>query len=781
MVIASVSISEVVCVWRFSIELLYSYTGLRPTLLVVLAITLFFPAQLLLAQDSATTEVAIFSSSKRLGCRYIKNQRGRLLSIRKGKIREINYKQFRADRRRKIRKLRARIKNLTLHIKLENESTKALEQKTLRYENYKAQLLEAKLCRGKKAPTPTATPTPMGTGSPTPNATDTPQATPTPTSTATSTSTGTATPTPTDTGSPTPVGTGISLQVESTTTTGVAPHAVFFDMTKTTAQGIANPFMGVTYRTAFGDSSRHPAATGAVPAHVYEEPGAYIATMTALDGNGSIAQKQVNITVTDPNLVFSGSQTTCVCNVNDFNGCPAEAQQVVSNRFELAVLEQIKATNGGERYLLCRKNGTSGEFIQTQKVEALIIKHTTIIAAYGPISGHDELGNPANKPHIDVTSDLSFNLEGTGLKIHGLYFEGHGLNHNLTDASWTVDNFVFLGNEAWNFSSGYVVTHDVISWLRKHGSPNIQNHNRNVVAYNKLTKSYGGATVYTGGDQLALIGNIIGDVEPVGSHVLRIPHIFKGYLGHNILRNAGPTRTLLKLHGSVAADPGPTDTEYIVIEGNTFRENGPQGYWPVGIGPQNGAEDERVNHVLIDGNRFQFGSSTNQMLSLLGGLQHIRVSNNIFEDIQGGADIYMIRVMRFGPANRLNHAPIEIENNTAYLDQRNGGDSEVKWVLVDSDGVDPASGKVTVRNNILYTPKISGSMLADCQNPNLCMVTNNLVGVDPLFVAPPGNLGLKLNSPAKDQGTATPANIIDFDRAYRSRTYPDLGAFESLQ
>ena len=80
----------------------------------------------------------------------------------------------------------------------------------------------------------------------------------------------------------------IALSLVSSRVSGVAPLAVFFDATGTTASSTPRPFHDLEYRWDFGDvgsgtwttgssagvSSRNT-ATGPVAAHVFETPGTY--------------------------------------------------------------------------------------------------------------------------------------------------------------------------------------------------------------------------------------------------------------------------------------------------------------------------------------------------------------------------------------------------------------------------------------------------------------------------------------------------------------------------
>ena len=138
-------------------------------------------------------------------------------------------------------------------------------------------------------------------------------------------------------------------------TSGVAPLYVFFDATATTAAATNRPFHELEYRWDFGDAasgswtstpgmpnlSRNQ-ATGPVAAHVFESPGTYTVSLTALDG-AAPATKSVQITVADPDTVFAAN-TLCVGNsqpVAGSGGCPAGAAVLASCDFDAAINNNI--------------------------------------------------------------------------------------------------------------------------------------------------------------------------------------------------------------------------------------------------------------------------------------------------------------------------------------------------------------------------------------------------------------------------------------------------------
>jgi len=137
--------------------------------------------------------------------------------------------------------------------------------------------------------------------------------------------------------------------------TGVAPLAITFDALQTTAPVLtALPFSDIHYEWTFGDergtfwtygtnagSNNKNKAFGPVAAHVFETPGTFTVTLVAshINNAGQLSQTTTtlpNIVVTNPDTVFSGTNTICISQnslpVAGVGGAPAGcAVQMVSS------------------------------------------------------------------------------------------------------------------------------------------------------------------------------------------------------------------------------------------------------------------------------------------------------------------------------------------------------------------------------------------------------------------------------------------------------------------
>ncbi len=195
---------------------------------------------------------------------------------------------------------------------------------------------------------------------------------------------------------------------------GVAPLAVFFDTASSTSASTTDtgvttrPFHDLDYAWNYGDtnaglwtygtaSSSKNIAYGPEAAHVFETPGTYTVTMTVKDGTNTAATT-TTITVTDPNTVFSGTNTICVAAstlpVAGVGGCPSGAVATTTSSFNSAV-----ATYAGTNRRVLFKGGDAF----TSSSNASITTSGGTIGSYG-----------TGKALISSTGDTVLSVGGGG-------------------------------------------------------------------------------------------------------------------------------------------------------------------------------------------------------------------------------------------------------------------------------------------------------------------------------------------------------------------------------
>lgn len=161
-----------------------------------------------------------------------------------------------------------------------------------------------------------------------------------------------------------PIQAQIQPQLQASRLSCTAPCAVQFDASSSThTSPDIEPFTDLEYLWDFGDAQAGDWSTGALrgsrneaigplATHVYERPGAYTVRVRVFDASGTQAGTQLQISVADPNAVFSGVATTCLALDNlDWSGCPAGARREVGS----SALSAYTNFGGAGRRLLLRR------------------------------------------------------------------------------------------------------------------------------------------------------------------------------------------------------------------------------------------------------------------------------------------------------------------------------------------------------------------------------------------------------------------------------------------
>jgi hypothetical protein len=150
----------------------------------------------------------------------------------------------------------------------------------------------------------------------------------------------------------------------------VSPCLVIFDASGTTKTDETNPIKNLFYYWEFGDDKGEtwgfgPDWTrdknkdyGHVASHVFETPGEYTITLTAIGADGEINTTTQAITVTDPDVVFAGDKTICYSNDTDFTGAPAGCTQVPNTTSFQAAWEAQLTLNTQNKRLLFKRGHT---------------------------------------------------------------------------------------------------------------------------------------------------------------------------------------------------------------------------------------------------------------------------------------------------------------------------------------------------------------------------------------------------------------------------------------
>ena len=549
---------------------------------------------------------------------------------------------------------------------------------------------------------------------------------------------------------------------------GVAPLAVFFDATATTAAATNRPFHELEYRWNFGDMasgswtstpgmpnlSRNQ-ATGPVAAHVFESPGTYTVNLTVLDGAGAVT-KSVEITVTDPNTVFAAN-TLCVGNsqpIAGSGGCPAGAAVLASSDFAAAINNHIASH---KRILFQR-----GDTFASGSSATIRLNGPGLIGAFGSgaapvvsVTGNNRALQLSHgtTPGIKDWRIMDLEINGnSGAASTGIHAEGG------------IDQVTLLRLNIHHVHNGVMLSPFILdSYGGQHRLWDqiavVDSTIRNIIG------GSGGYCLYLGAQRFSLMGNVLTDATGA-EHILRTPQVVKAVISHNDMSNPAASKHVVKLQAAVFNVSPSGFTEQVVMSDNKFT-GGAGADWTVTLGPQDQFQDEKVKDVIVERN--WFAPHSGQRVALMVWAQDVTVRNNLF-NLTGAAERNGMVVERRGiepaPAN------VHAYNNTFYSNSI-GGFGPIRF--------GQGAGMVA-KNNLGYAPlstsrtMISGSAIIENNTTNAgILLSPGFLGLTPVA---PADFVLGALSSAINAGATVPV-FSDFFRHDRPQGGAlDLGATE---
>jgi PKD repeat protein len=636
----------------------------------------------------------------------------------------------------------------------------------------------------------------------------------------------------------TPATGGIVLSLVPARTSGVAPLAVFFDASATTNTGVTTrPFHDLEYIWSFGDPSSGTWASGAQPgissknsttgpvaSHVFETPGTYTVSLTAFDGTNT-ATTNTTITVTDPNTVFSGTNTICVAQLTTptagENGCPAGALPATQSSFATAVNTYALT---GKRVLFKR-----GDVFTAATPASIVQTGPGTVGAYGSgaapvvqMTGSSGILSLSSQSTPNISDWRIMDLEFDGLnQTSGIGISGGGginqvlvLNIHMHDIYLGVSfNYALLDSHISNNHPGHTIF-DQIAIVGSTITPNTGNGTTGSTSWR----------LYIAAQHLAILGNTLGNVantDAMGSHTIRTGYIGKGVISNNVIARPGALNNgtlAIKMHAPpwcdatspagecLTLDTTPTlpsysylttthpigvfaattgYTEQVVVSDNKII--GGSGPYLVVLGPQHTLHDERVRDVIVERNWFKAGNNATQAALVMHN-REITARNNICDMTEGSTGGICFHASLEGVSSPSPEPPpdnVRIYNNTAYKSGL-GSTSEFSVVKIDAYATN-----VTVRNNLAYGAGTTSSWTAfmvngtgasgliQSNNSTPAQMKNTLPGWVSATPAVPADFSLAAGSYAREAGLATVPVLSDFFRTSRPQNgVMDIGAVE---
>ena len=538
----------------------------------------------------------------------------------------------------------------------------------------------------------------------------------------------------------------ITISATTTTLTGTAPFNVVFDASGTTATGVSKPFRHLFYVWDFGDDQSTYWANGAyvnqnknteygpIASHVFQNSGTKTVTLYVYDGSGNVATQTFTVTVNAADTTYSGTNTICIANGTAVTAGTGGAPSGCTSVGGISDFNSALSTYRGANKRIMFKRGDT--FTVPASTWTDINVSGMHICAFG--SGADPIINVgANTFGLRVGASAGASV----LSVYDLEFRGGNNTNNLgIGGAANIDNLLFLRCKVDNFSNG------IMSFGKSEieaGSLKKMWENLAVVDCT-LDHVYGGVsgsghnTAFMSANKFTWMGNYV-DNRGGGSHVLRTPYITQACVKHNYFAGQGSEGgyECWKIHGPNWADAGGaispgSYTEYINAGNNVF-VGGVGGGWIVSLGPQATPTDERLRHILLDGNYIKRGDLAGSVcINIRGNVSNVAVRNNVFNMSVAATGFAMdISGYTSDSASGVGANTLDVINNTAY-----SSTSGMTTTGLFNFGGNPVDCRFI--NNLVYTPAMGSMGVVAASGGSGWVASNNssnaqAIGTNPSF------------------------------------------------
>lgn len=541
-----------------------------------------------------------------------------------------------------------------------------------------------------------------------------------------------------------------------------APCSVFFDATTTTGLS-GSDYVNANWNWDFNDpTSPHKATIGHVVAHVFDNPGTYNVTTRVRDIAGAAGLATTTITVS----AMSGTTYYIASSGSDSAGGTTMSTPFLTFAHAMTFA-------GANKSILFRRGDT---FALGTGSTTMAVTGPFLIGSYSD-PGAPSVVNPVLASTNTTAFAAVFNLSGGSdqrfTDLHITVTAGFTM-FNITNAPTSL--FERLEIEGWTQNTGGN------GWVL--GAP----FQANETIQDCHAHNYDGYSVYADrSTNIALIG-LTGDTFTNHDHFFRLQggSSNTSTLGQFTTNSYVDECTCVAPTGSTASC-GQFRGENInsVFVNNTINR-------VMDWSPQDFTFVEHVSMGLGEGNTF-FDQDYDPQYGCMGiAAQSIVVRNNRCENAAKMATV------QGPPSMPLNWVDkIFIYNNTYYLNQTDT-DPSYGIRISGGGGVDPTSGTITIKDNVLWTSSSSnqsgiyfddaGDATVDDDYNDLYAPTGGSLSLpnvgthgiltDPKFTTNGSDFHLQSSSPARDTGTSVPVyqDTVDVTRPKGSAW--DMGAYE---
>lgn len=464
-------------------------------------------------------------------------------------------------------------------------------------------------------------------------------------------------------------------------------------------------------------------AKGPWVAHVYGRPGIFMATVCIIEpDSGKTATASVQVTVTDPGMLYPGANTICINPVgdSDFTGAPIGSKKVNVNALKTTDRAWKNQQRGTPKRWLFKRGGRFTLGIQLDSRDA----NNLMFGAYG--AGARPILSPyldrTNKNRCIFVENRYQRLNGLtvpDLRIWGLAFQG---NYDPVTENQSIDGATKAKNAIRVNKHADVVIFDcTMAGFFKSAMGFYSNgtSRRNVHIDNCIVTDFGGqypvffapntnpaGSASITGCRLAQNPDAVDD--PGLRAPVRINHIAYTHMRGCDVFHTDRRQPCLKLAETPVADGMVVNVHSCALEG---------GLWPLSFGNNAGQGLKRssVHNMIVDGFVIIGDYGTQHLIkSTLTGLT---VRNCLA--VQPANKKYSTRLPAFVllqkfdgfDATIVGAAPIRLYNNTFRIDRTTDQNrSDTGGIIRDQTG--RAFTAVSEENNILHMPKFDRPSVA---------------------------------------------------------------------
>jgi PKD repeat protein len=592
----------------------------------------------------------------------------------------------------------------------------------------------------------------------------------------------------------------LTLSVTESVASGVAPVAVFFDATASTSTQTTRPIHDVFYAWDFGDTtagtwangtganSSRNVAYGPVASHMFETAGTYTVTLTAHDGVSTTTTTKT-ITVTAADTEWAGTKTVCYSTgaapVPGVNGVPTGAT-CVGGVTDISASYAANKGTGNKRHLL-----QAGDTFAIASRLDIDVGGPSMMGKFG--SG----ANPIINSTLTATAVIGLSKSTTPTGVSDWRFQDLTIDcGNQNNAPAFAGNGSFskvLLNRVYLTRCGYglLLSGSTIDALNAavpftHAMWD-QVYMVDSTIYDLYTSSTGPISIFGNASRAVVMGCNINN-NGNGEHGIRFQYCNRAVFNNNTIQGIAPSKVNLTIRGGPYAGSNtlaaPVYSEKVVASDNLLIGGASVGM--VGIGPQNGSNDERGRDMIFERNML-VGSATTQNTMLVSQID-VTIRNNMVTLPAGAGGGFAFGAQPSG----LVPCPtrVNVYNNSVY----HGGNAAFQWALFrvsinnDVTPVDQTLPGCTfeVKNNILYCPNKPSTYYTmtykDAEAQSVTTASNNTADASnttsPLFATNPPTAIAHFTPSSGSYANGAGTNVKNWRDFYNTATQatPDLGA-----